>query len=64
MLRKCVLKMYCGVLFFGWLNGKYFIVGEGVVECMICFIKDDDCCYWYSKVLVRNCSDFIVYRFG
>lgn len=64
MPTKCVPKMHCGALSPGWLNGKHPTVGEGVAERMICFTKDDDCCYWYSKVLVRNCSDFIVYRFG
>lgn len=61
MPTKCVPKMHCGALSPGWLNGKHPTVGEGVAERMICFTKDDDCCYWYSKVLVRNCSDFIVY---
>lgn len=64
MPTKCVPKMHCGALSPGWLNGKHPTVGEGVVERMICFTKDDDCCYWYSQVLVRNCSEFIVYRFG
>lgn len=63
MPTKCVPKMHCGALSPGWLNGKHPTVGEGVVERMICFTKDDECCFWYSQVLVRNCSAFIVYRF-
>ncbi|KAL9982451.1 hypothetical protein ACROYT_G004494 [Oculina patagonica] len=64
MPTQCVPKMHCGTLSPGWLNGKHPSVGEGVVERMICFTKDDECCFWYSQVLVRNCSDFVVYRFG
>lgn len=64
MPTQCVPKMHCGTLSPGWLNGKHPSVGEGVVERMACFTKDDECCFWYSQVLVRNCSDFIVYRFG
>jgi len=64
MPTQCVPKMHCGTLSPGWLNGKHPTMDEGMVERMICFTKDDDCCFWYSQVLVRNCSDFIVYRFG
>ena len=64
MPTHCVLKLHCGALSPGWLNGKHPIVEEGVVERMVCFTNNDDCCFWYSKIRVRNCSDFMVYNFG
>ena len=64
MPTHCVPKMHCGTLSPGWLNGKHPTKGEGVVQRMVCFIKDNDCCHWYSLVLVKNCSGFIVYKFG
>ena len=64
MATQCVPKLHCGTISPGWLNGKHPTVEDGVVERMVCFTKDNDCCYWYSSVRVRNCSDFIVYRFG
>ncbi|CAH3125439.1 unnamed protein product [Porites lobata] len=64
MPTHCVPKLHCGTLSPGWLNGKHPTVEEGVVERMVCFTNNDDCCFWYSEVRVRNCSDFIVYNFG
>ena len=64
MPTHCVPRMHCGTLSPGWLNGKHPTVGEGVVKRMVCFTKDRECCHWYSLVLVRNCSGFIVYKFG
>ena len=34
------------------------------MERMVCFTKDDNCCFWYSRVKVRNCGEFVVYKFG
>ena len=56
--------MHCGTLSPGWLNGKHPTKWEGVVERMVCFTKDNDCCHWYSLVSMKNCSGFIVYKFG
>ena len=64
MPTHCVPKMHCGTLSPGWLNGKHPTEGEGVVQRMVCFTKDKDCCHWYSLVLVKNCSGFMVYKFG
>ena len=64
MPTHCVPKMHCGTLSPGWLNGKHPTEGEGVVQRMVCFTKDNDCCHWYSLVLVKNCSGFMVYKFG
>ena len=64
MPTHCVPKLHCGTLSPGWLNGKHPTVEERVVERMVCFTNNDDCCFWYSEVRVRNCSDFMVYNFG
>ncbi|CAH3168420.1 unnamed protein product, partial [Porites evermanni] len=64
MPTHCVPKLHCGTLSPGWLNGKHPTVEEGVVERMVCFTNNDDCCFWYSEVRVRNCGDFMVYKFG
>lgn len=64
MPTKCVPKLHCGTLSPGWLNDKHPAVGEGQVERMVCFTKEDNCCYWYSSVKVRNCGKYFVYKFG
>ncbi|XP_066029938.1 uncharacterized protein [Pocillopora verrucosa] len=64
MPTHCVPRMHCGTLSPGWLNGKHPTVEEGVVQRMVCFTKDTNCCHWYSLVLVKNCSGFMVYKFG
>ncbi|XP_067038168.1 uncharacterized protein [Acropora muricata] len=64
MPTKCVPKLHCGTLSPGWLNGKHPAVREGQVERMVCFTKEDNCCYWYSSVKVRNCGKYFVYKFG
>ncbi|XP_066029944.1 uncharacterized protein [Pocillopora verrucosa] len=64
MPTHCVPRMHCGTLSPGWLNGKHPTVEEGVVQRMVCFTNDTNCCHWYSLVLVKNCSGFMVYKFG
>ncbi|XP_068746819.1 uncharacterized protein [Montipora capricornis] len=64
MPTKCVPKLHCGTLSPGWLNGNHPTVGEGQVKRMICFTNEDNCCYWYTNVIVRNCGKFFVYKFG
>ena len=64
MPTQCVPKLHCGTLSPGWLNGNHPTVGQGVVRRMVCFTKDSNCCFWYSTVMIRNCSDFMVYKFG
>jgi len=62
MPDKCVPVERCGTLAPGWLQGGHPNVHAGVVSRMVCFSWGRDCCTWRSRILVRNCGDFYVYK--
>lgn len=62
MPDKCVPVQRCGTLAPGWLQGGHPSVHAGVVTRMVCFSWGRDCCTWRSRILVRNCGDFYVYK--
>ncbi|XP_067056311.1 uncharacterized protein [Acropora muricata] len=62
MPDKCVPVQRCGTLAPGWLQGGHPSVHAGVVSRMVCFSWGRDCCTWRSRISVRNCGDFYVYK--
>ena len=62
MAKRCVPNMRCGAEAPGWLKGDHPSEKEGIVNRTVCFHYGDDCCFWRSKVQVRNCSGLYVYR--
>lgn len=65
MLIVCLGFGRCNIEYFGWLFGLYFYKDDGCVEWMVCFGDYVfGCCNYCWKVLVRNCGEFYVYKFG
>ena len=44
------------------MSGEHPNANEGVVRRLACFSYAQLCCNKYAKMLVRNCSDFFVYK--
>lgn len=62
MPDTCVPSYHCGTHAPGWLRGVHPEVSEGVVSRTVCFTWCNKCCRWRSRILVRNCGDFYVYK--
>ena len=62
MPDSCVPKRRCGAHAPGWLNGNHPSVGEGTVSRTVCFHWSYSCCYWSTKIDVKNCGGYYVYN--
>ena len=63
MATECVPLFRCGTEKPVWLHGRHPTVAEGTVQRRLCFYTSGDCqCEWQFFTLVKNCSDYVVYR--
>lgn len=62
MATGCVAVGHCGTQTPGWLNGSHPTQDQGIVSMNVCFNKNDNCCYFYKSILVRNCGLFYSYE--
>ena len=62
MALSCVNKGHCGTDAPRWLIGAHPTVDDGVVQHEVCFSSFGNCCYYSTKINVRNCEGFYVYR--
>ena len=62
MPNFCVSKLRCGTHAPGWLNASHPSVADGIVNVTVCFHWGSNCCYWSTKIRVRNCGGYFVYE--
>ena len=62
MAESCVNRGHCGTDAPGWLNRAHPTVADGVVQREVCFSSVGSCCYYSTKIYVRNCEGFYVYK--
>ena len=61
MPTSCPPTYRCSAGATGWLNGGHPTVADGQVSRQACFHWDSNCCYWSTKIEVRNCGSYYVY---
>ena len=61
MPTSCPPTYRCSAGATGWLNGGHPTVADGQVSRQVCFHWDSNCCYWSTKIKVRNCGSYYVY---
>ena len=57
----CIPKKRCNAHASGWLNGAHPSPQEGIVNRIVCFNWNSNCCNWQTSIRVRNCGLFYVY---
>ncbi|KAF4525199.1 hypothetical protein B566_EDAN008305 [Ephemera danica] len=57
----CPSLNHCGTKYPIWLRGEIPKLTEGIVNSQGCAHIGDDCCGHQMPILLKNCSDFIVY---
>ncbi|CAB3381945.1 Hypothetical predicted protein [Cloeon dipterum] len=58
---SCPAMNHCGTHYPIWLRGEIPKLDEGIVNSQGCVHVDDDCCGHSMPILLKNCTDFIVY---
>ena len=59
---KCYPAQRCNTDLTGWMNGSHPNVEDGIVKRQVCFSGYDNCCYRTTKIDVRSCGAYFVYR--
>ena len=62
MPTSCVPSNNCNTAATGWLNGTHPTPKDGVVNRIVCFNWNSNCCNWQVSIKVKNCGLFYVYR--
>ena len=62
MADSCVKMYHCATDAPGWLRASHPTVAEGSVQRTVCFTSNFSCCAYSSKISVRNCGGFYVYK--
>ena len=64
METSCTPQKRCNAEVTTWIDGTHPTVADGQVSRKVCFRYgdgDDNCCWRFTNIQVRNCSSFHVY---
>jgi len=62
MASSCVPTMRCRTAVTGWLSSPHPKMTDGIVNGLVCFHWEKDCCKYFQEIQVRNCGRFFVYK--
>ncbi|XP_067046784.1 uromodulin-like [Acropora muricata] len=62
LASKCPPVNRCNSNLTGWMKGKHPNVEDGIVKRQVCFHGQYRCCYKTTKIDVRNCGAYFVYK--